>query len=248
MKGRNLAVIVAALRPRSGVSLLTRVLADYVILSHERPLIFDTDAEEKRLNAYFPQLAKVIDLARVQGQMALFDTLAGGGPEKRLVDVAHRSFRRFFDQMHDIDCVAEARARRIEPIIFYIVGRDAESYEQGQILCARFDCPIVIVENGFLGEPRPEARRSRPYAALARHPLRMHMAALDPLLADMIGDPRLSLSAFMRGEMENLPLAYLSREWRSSLRAWVMKMFKEIHRVTQPPAEPAHAPLDGAIG
>jgi len=106
----------------------------------------------------------------------------------------------------------------------------------------------VIVENGFLGEPRPEARRSRPYAALARHPLRMHMAALDPLLADMIGDPRLSLSAFMRGEMENLPLAYLSREWRSSLRAWVMKMFKEIHRVTQPPAEPAHAPLDGAIG
>jgi hypothetical protein len=246
MKGRNLAVIVAALRPRSGVSLLTRVLADYVILSHERPVIFDTDHEERRLASYFPHLTTVVDLNRVQGQMTLFDTLASAVPEKRLVDVAHRAFQKFFDLMHDIDYVAEARPRHIEPIIFYIVGRDFECYEHGRLLCERFDCPVVMVENAVLGEPRPDALRSRLHAALARYPWRMHMAPLDPLAADMIADPRLSLAAFMRQDVAGL--AYLSRDCRSSLRAWIMKMFKEIHRVTNAIAAVTHAPLDGAVG
>ena len=252
MRGRNLAIIVAALRSGSGATLLARVFADYFILSRENPLIFDTDRLDRTLSRYFPHIATVIDLDRIQGQMTLFDTLASPLPEKRVVDVTRRSFRKFFNLMHDIDYLAEARLREIEPVIFYIVARDRESYEHGQALRDRFDCPFVVVDNAFLGEPSEEARRSSAYAALASHPLHMRMPPLDPLMADMITDEALSLSAFMRQEQHNLSLAYLSLETRSSIRAWIMKVFKEIHRTTQaldgrpPAAEAAPAPRTAA--
>jgi len=228
------------------VTLLTRVLVDYLILSHEQPLIFDTDSIEHRLSLYFPHLVTAIDLERIQGQMALFDTLVSALPEKRLVDVSHRGFRKFFDLLDQIEFLAEARQRAIEPIIFYIVGRDFESYEQGAMLRDRFDCPFVVVENSFVGDSRYEARLSGGYAALSQHPLRMHMAGLDPLLSDMIADPRLSLSAFMRQDVTTLPLAFLSREGRSAIRTWIMKLFKEIHRVTTALEVPAPVPADEA--
>jgi hypothetical protein len=233
MRGRNLAVIVAALRSGCGATLLARVFADYFILSRENPLIFDTDRLDRTLSRYFPHITTVIDLDRIQGQMTLFDTLATPLPEKRVVDVTRRSFRKFFNLMHDIDYLGEARLREVEPVIFYIVARDRESYDHGRALRDRFDCPFVVVDNAFLGDPHDEARRSGAYAALASHPLHMRMPPLDPLMADMIADECLSLSAFMRQEPHNLSLAYLSLETRSSIRAWIMKMFKEIHRITQ---------------
>ena len=231
MKGRNLAVIAAALRPGSGTTLLARLFADYAILSREHPLIFDTDSLDCDLSRYFPHSARLVDLDRVQGQMSLFDTLASAAPGTRVVDVTYRRFKKFFDLMHDIDYLPEARLRQVEPIILYIVTRDFESYEQGRNLRDRFDCPFVVVENDF--------------AALSRHPLRMQLASLDPPLADVIADPRVSLSEFMRQDPDTPVLAHLTREHRSAIRAWIIKTFKEIHRITREVDAPARVPADG---
>src|SRR5919202_4274671 len=124
MNGRNLAVVVAALRPDSGTTLLARLFADYAILSREHPLIFDTDIIDCELSRYFPHSARLVDLDRVQGQMSLFDTLASSTLGTRVVDVTHRRMKKFFHLMHEIDYVAESRARGVEPVIFYIVRRD----------------------------------------------------------------------------------------------------------------------------
>jgi len=72
---------------------------------------------------------------------------------------------------------------------------------------------------------------SRDYAALDWHPLRTRMPPLDPFLAEVIGDPRLSLSGLMREQMQRLPLD-ISLEYRSSIHAWLFKLLREIQRVT----------------
>jgi hypothetical protein len=245
MKGRNLAVIVAAFRPGSGTTLLARLFADYAILSREHPLIFDTDSLDGDLRRYFPHSARLVDLDRVQGQMSLFDTLASAAPGTRVVDVTYRRLKKFFDLMHDIDYLPEARLRQVEPIIFYIVTRDFESYEQGRNLRDRFDCPFVVVENAFIGRPMQRLHHSGGFAALSQHPLRLHMARLDPPLADVIADPCVSLSEFMRQDPDTPVLAHLTREHRSAIRAWIIRMFKEIHRVTHELQMPARVPADG---
>src|SRR5262245_65729146 len=59
----------------------------------------------------------------------------------------------------------------------------------------------------------------------------MRMPPLDPLMADVIADTGLSLAAFMREDVHGSSLAFLSREARPAIRAWIMAMFREIHRI-----------------
>jgi hypothetical protein len=246
MKGKNLAVIVAALRPGSGTTLLARLFADYAILSREHPLIFDTDSIDCKLSRYFPRSARRVDLDRVQGQMSLFDTLASATRGTCVVDVTHRRMKKFFDLMHEIDYVAEARARQVEPAIFYIVRSDFESYEHGQKLRNRFDCPFVVVENAFLAEPKPNLHLSNGFAALTQHPLRMQMAScVGPRLAEMMADPHVSFSDVIRQDRDAPPLADLTHQQRAAIRGWIMKMFKEIHRLTHGLKAPVSVPASG---
>ena len=107
----SFAAIVASLHGRTGKTLLARVLADYFVLSGQRPLVFDTDAAEQTLHAAFPYDTVVVDLGEVRDQMTLFDTLATRSPETRVVDVSHHAFRKFFKVMQDSHFAAEARAR-----------------------------------------------------------------------------------------------------------------------------------------
>src|SRR5205085_9030048 len=86
MRAKSLAAIVASLHARSGKTLLARVLVEHFILAGGKPLIFDTDAIERRLCTAFPYDAIVLDVTRVRDQMALFDTLAKPFAAGRVVD------------------------------------------------------------------------------------------------------------------------------------------------------------------
>jgi hypothetical protein len=208
MAGSSLAVIVASLHGRTGKTLLARTLADYFILSGPKPYIFDTDAVDRGLHALFP-----------------------------LVDVTHRSLITFFQLMRDSDFVSEARSCEVEPVIFYILDRKVDSFEAGVVLRNNFpDCPFVVVENAFLGEPKDNARRSRAYRALRAHELRFVMPELDAAVAEEFEESALSLSDFVRRPMshcaEVLSPDGLSLDLRLTLRGWVFRMFQEIHKVT----------------
>src|ERR1700674_3029862 len=120
MPPTRFATMVASLHAHSGKTLLARVLAEHFILAGGTPLIFDTDAVERRLTSCFPYDAIVLDLARVRDQMALFDTLAKPFAANRVVDVSHQALAKFFALMRDTDFIAEARAQNVEPAIFYI--------------------------------------------------------------------------------------------------------------------------------
>ena len=169
--------------------------------------------------------------------MLLFDTLAERSPQMRVVDVTHRSLTKFFELMRDTDFMSEARSRDVEPVIFYIPDRKIDSFEAGIILRDNFsDCPFVVVENAFLGEPKSNIRQDRAYRSLKAHQPRFVMPKLDNGVVDALEDCALSLSDFMRQPMSRdgeVPIPDgLSCDLRITLRAWVFKIFQEIHRVT----------------
>ncbi len=223
----NFAIIVASSRARCGKTLLARLLAENFILSGSRPAIFDTDAAEAPLLARFPADSMALDLERVTDQMALFDGLAGEGANSRIVDLTHLSFRRFFELMLESDFIAEARASAVEPVVFYIPGTDLESFQQTAELRDRLgDCPLVVVENAYLGEIRLSTRHSEDYRSLMQSPLRMLVPALDPAFMSLIEEPGISLSEFVRE-----PSARMSAETRAAVRSWLVKVLGEVYRV-----------------
>lgn len=232
---RSVAAIVASLHGRAGKTLLARILADYFILSGRRPALFDTDAAERMLHAAFPDDAIVVDLTEVRDQMILFDTLVARSAASRVVDVSHHAARRFFKVMQESRFAAEARARQVEPVIFHIVDRNADSYEAALLLRERFeDCAVVLVENAFLGKVKDRTRRSTGYQALEDHALRMTLPCLDPEVLDIVEDMHLSLSDLMREPLSRgAGGGPLSFDERAELRGWLGRIFRDIHRVTR---------------
>ena len=232
---RSVAAIVASLHGRAGKTLLARILADYFILSGRRPALFDTDAAERMLHAAFPDDAIVVDLTEVRDQMILFDTLVARSAASRVVDVSHHAARRFFKVMQESRFAAEARARRVEPVIFHIVDRNADSYEAARLLRERFDdCALVLVENAFLGKVKDRTRRSTGYQAFEDHELRMTLPLLDPEVLDIVEDMHLSLSDLMREPLSRgAGGGPLSFDERADLRGWLGRIFRDIHRLTR---------------
>src|SRR5258706_9526203 len=97
--------------------------------------------------------------------------------------------------MQDSDFVSEARARLVEPVIFYIADRNPDAYEEGRILRERFqDGALVLVENAYLGPVKERTRRSGGYRAFESHDLCIALPRLEPEIADAIEDSDVSLS------------------------------------------------------
>jgi hypothetical protein len=231
------AAIVTSLHARTGKTLLARVLGDYFTLSGRPPLVFDTDVAEQTLRAAFPYDTVVVDLAETRDQMTLFDTLARRAPEARVVDVSHHVLRKFFKVMHESQFAAEAHVRNVEPIIFYIADRGADAFEEARHLRERFDdCAFVLVDNAFIGKVKEKTRRSAAYQEMQEHDLRMTLPLFDQELADALDDdPSLSLGDIVtqplsRSETGRMP-GGLPFDQRAALRAWVMQVFRDIHRL-----------------
>jgi hypothetical protein len=227
----SVAAMVCSLHAHSGKTLLARVLAEHFILSGGAPLIFDTDALECRLAACFPD-AVVVDLAQVPEQMILFDSLVWPSPAPRVVDVAHQTARLFLKLLRETDFIAEARANGIVPVLFYIADRDRRSREEAVALLDAFaDCPFVAVENEFLPRPNAVLRAGDACQSLAAHPLRVTMQRLAEDIVELIEDPRCSLSALIRAPLSrNDQRGDLSFGAASAFRAWLMPLFRDIHR------------------
>ena len=223
----NFATIVASAHARSGKTLLARLLTENFILGGQQPAIFDTDAAAAPLVARFPNDAVALDVDRVTGQMALFEGLSASGPHPRILDLTHGSFKKFFDLMLESDYVREARVNGIEPVVFYIAGTERDAFEQAEDLRLRIgDCPFVFVENAFLGEIKQSIREGVEFRALAGLPTRMIIPALDTFFMELIEEPDVSLSEFIRE-----PGMKMAPETRAAIRSWLVKVLGEIYRV-----------------
>ncbi len=216
-----IAAIVASGRVRAGKTLLARLIAENFRLSGARPVLLDTDTTEKRLWSFFPVEAQLYDVDRVTDQMTLFETLALGASYPRIVEVAHRSARKFFEVMRDADYAQEARANDVEPVIFYIPSPDPDSYEYGRQLRELLPgCSFVVVQNNYLGEVKHLTRLSVGYRALEVLRPRVILPALDAAFVPVIDDSAFSFSEFMREPSTELPPAT-----REAIRNWLVRCF-----------------------
>jgi hypothetical protein len=223
----NFAIIVASARARSGKTLLSRLLAEHFILSTQKPIIYETDAAAAPLAARYPSEAVALDIDRVTDQMALFDGMSAAGADPRILDLSNGASKKFFKLMVDSDFNGEARANELEPVIFYIAGPGQEDFEHAIELRYRINnCPFVLVENLAMGESEQSPARTA-YDLLADDlQFRMLMPALDPFFMELLEEPDVSISEFIRE-----PTLKMAPETRAAMRSWLVKVLAEIYRV-----------------
>lgn len=219
MKNRTFVFIICSPIGRVGKTVTARLLGDYFLLSGRTFVGFDTDAHEPSFAARFPQEVVASDPNTIQGQMALIDPLLVPDGVAKIVDLWHRSFEGFFTLLDHTDFIAEARKLAIEPVLLYLADGSPRSVEAASHLANRYpDLQMVLVKNeGTV--PGLEDREE-----FARYPGRsFKIAALDPVLRQMIDEPGFSLSRFML-----MPPTNISIVVRAGLREWLWRVFSQI--------------------
>jgi hypothetical protein len=93
----------------------------------------------------------------------------------------------------------------------------------------------VVVGNGHLRQPTSITRQSSDYRALHACDLHLAMPALDAVAATVIEeDPLLSLGELLRQpQRSSVDAEDLAGNARAAIRGWVLRLFREIHRINE---------------
>lgn len=218
MRNRTFVFIVCSPTGHSGKTMTARLLGDYFLVSGRTFLGFDTDAHEPSFAARFPQEVSVADLTTIQGQMALIDPMLIHDEVPKIVDLWHRSMDGFFTLLDHTGFIDEARSLAIEPILVYLADGSPRSLETADRLVGRYpDLQLVLVVNE--GAQGPESQGDFGYPPGRR----LKIAALDPVLRQVIDAPGFSLSRFMLA-----PPAPMSIVVRAALKDWLWRIFSQL--------------------
>ena len=196
---------------------MARLLADY-FLARRRPFFgFDTDPHESPFAVRFPGLVEVADLATVKGQIALFDQLLRRDATPRIVDVWARSWSGFLKITRETGLVEEARRLDIEPVFLLVVDDAGAWIDAANGLLAQWpDLRLVLARNHGLAAG---VDTSAHFPGLRD----FDIAGLDPIVAQAMERPELSLSRFLVA-----PPVEMSIVVRTALRTWVLGVFTQI--------------------
>ncbi len=185
--------IVASPRPRTGKTLIARLLIEFFRASG-RPLVgYDLNPREPALADRFPKLVWPVDIAETRGQMELFDRLIADNSSTKVIDLGYGPFDQFFAVMRDIDFVQEARRRLIEPIVLFVTDPAAATVRSYGELQRRLPATFVPVHNEsvsivFAKEDFPPTRAECGVIRIPR---------LSPIVRGVIDRPNFSFAAYM---------------------------------------------------
>jgi hypothetical protein len=199
---------------RTGTTTTARLLTDYFIASGKDVLGFDTDPHEPDYGARFPHAVTVVDAARIQGQVAMFDRLLVHDETPKIVDVWHRSYEAFLETVDQIGFMEEARRMMIQPIALFHADATAASLAAAQALARRWpELLMVVVTNkgaAPLGQDGVDILAQFPSAR------RFVIGALDASSRIAFEAPGFSMSAFLLSPPSDLSIVV-----GTALRAWV---------------------------
>jgi hypothetical protein len=217
MSFRTSVTIVASPRPRTGKTLLARLLIDFNIHVGRDVAAFDLNAGEGTLAHFSPALVTAAAIGDVKGEMALFDRLVTDDGVAKVVDLSHEKFEAFFDLARRLDFADEARRRNIAPSILFIATPDATSVEAYRKLGTKFpDVARTPVHNELLGN----AQRDRYPIASGGEQLRFSVLA--PGLRRYIEKPPFSFADEALANTRNIPL-----DVHIELQRWLRKIYAE---------------------
>ncbi len=205
---------------RSGSTTTARLLIDYFLTRGPGALGFDTDPHDPDFAKRFPDVVRVVDTAKVQGQIAMFDRLLVHDETPKVVDVQHRFYDSFFETIGQIGFMEEARRAMVLPVALFHLDASPDSLDVAGALAEHWPyLRMVAVRNKGAAPRGPNAGE-----ILDRfpHSQRILIGALDPQTWKTFDAPDFLLPEILKTPPASMPMATLI-----SLRAWLTPIFRQ---------------------
>jgi hypothetical protein len=205
---------------RSGSTTTARLLLDYFLARNPGALGFDTDPHDPDFAIRFPDVVRVVDPAKIQGQIAMFDRLLVHDETPKVVDVQHRCYDSFFETIGQIGFMEEARRSMVQPVALFHLDASPDSLDAAGALAARWpNLRFAVVRNKGAAPFGPDVRD-----ILDRfpHAERIVIGAADAQTWQAFEARDFSLPGALKAPPASLPMATLI-----SLRAWLTPIFRQ---------------------
>jgi hypothetical protein len=205
---------------RSGSTTTARLLIDYFLARGHGALGFDTDPHDPDFAKRFPGAVRIVDTAKIQGQIAMFDRLLVHDETPKVVDVQHRSYDSFFETIGQIGFMEEARRAMVQPVALFHLDASGGSLSAAGALAARWpNLRFVVVRNKGAAPLGPDARD---ILDLFPRSERILIGALGAQAWKAFDARDFCLPDILKAPPANLPMATLI-----SLRAWLTPIFRQ---------------------
>lgn len=216
--------IVASPRPRSGKTLLARVLTEF-FLTDGRPVgAFDLDALEATLARFLPRVTVRADIADTRGQIDLFDELIIANEKPKVIDLSAHAYEPFIKVMEQIGFATEAPRVSVDPVILFATGTESSSVRAYARLRERFpNLTLVPVYNDGIVRG-PNLRRDFPPTSATALPLQL--PTLSPSLRAIIDAPPFSFAEFRRS-----PPTDMREMLADELNSWLKRIYLQFREM-----------------
>ena len=101
--------IICSDQARNGKTLLSRIIADDLTLIGREPMVFDAEYPSGGIRNFLPERTRLVDLTKINGRMAMIDTILGTTPRDYVIDLPCRLLLETFHLFDQIDLVSESR-------------------------------------------------------------------------------------------------------------------------------------------
>jgi hypothetical protein len=218
--------VVCSPSRRVGKTTVARLITEYYLADGRPITAYDLADETPQLAEYLPGHTAVVDISDIRSQMGLFDGLIADNTAPKVIDIDHRSFGLFFATAHKIGLFEEARRRRIEPVILFMIDPDPRAEKAYSLLRRSFPgislLParnLVVAKGLRYGDVFPHA------STLAAS---LEIAELPPTLRALIDRPDFSFADFPHRP----PAARrLSEKTRDELLSWIRRFRFQLREI-----------------
>lgn len=166
MQGHHIHLVTSD-QSRNGKTLLARALTDCLIADHTDVAVMDCDGPQGRLAQWFTDRARVSDLSRTDGQIALFDHILANPRSSYVIDLPARHLDRFFEIAASGGFLAETRQLGFQFTTWFIVDRTQASFRKARAIWHAAEGQFVPVRNESIGTYGDVPQVQRSYLELA---------------------------------------------------------------------------------
>lgn len=154
--------LVTSDQPRNGKTLLARTLADCLVADRTSVTVMDCDGPQGRMAQWFSGNAYVLDLARTDGQMALFDHILANPHTSYVIDLPARHLDRFFEIANSGGFIQETRQIGHDFTTWFIIDRTQSSFRKARAIWHETQGQLIPVRNESIGcyGDDPQVQRS----------------------------------------------------------------------------------------
>jgi hypothetical protein len=196
--------------------LVSRLLAERYVIDGRPVAAFDLADEGPQLADYLTQITTISDIDDTRSEMEFFDRLLAADAAAKVIDVSHRTFKKFFTVVQKIGFFEEARRHSIEPFVLFIVDPDPKADKAYAMLRRWFrGASLLPVRNQT--EAGAIMHGDAPAGASA---VSLEIPTLAFSLRALVDRQAFSFAQFWRATPAGLPEAL-----DDELRAWVERVF-----------------------